>query len=46
MQKSGDESTIVILKSGTLKNYLARKKIKSIVNWSVNGSLKKYINEL
>lgn len=45
-KKSGDESTIIILKSGSLKNYLVRKKIKDMVNWSVNGSLKKYINEL
>lgn len=45
-QKSGDESTIVILKSGTLKNYLARKKIKSIVNWSANVSLKKYVRDI
>lgn len=43
---SGDESTIIILKSGSLKNHLVRKKIKNMVNWSVNGSLKKYINEL
>lgn len=45
-QKSGDESTIVILKSGTLKNYLARKKVKSMVNWSANASLKKYVSEI
>lgn len=45
-QKSGDESTIVILKPGSLKNYLVRKKVKSLVGWSANKSLKKYIEKL
>ena len=44
--RSGDESTIVILKPKTLRNYMVRKKFRKMVGWSVNGSLKKYISAL
>lgn len=42
--KTGDESTIIILKSGSPKDKLIRKKIKKKLEWSVNRSLKRLIS--
>ena len=45
-QRSGDESFIVILKPNSSEQKRIRKKIKRKVNWTVNGSLRRFIRDI